>query len=103
MNSQDDLLESIAILKFALKRAGVPARDYLIAPMDMAVDGDDRLCPVELADGSWISFYFERGERKRLNTFQRAVDALDFFYWKLTRATKFSALRSEWENAVSGG
>ena len=102
MNSRDDLLESIAILKFALKRAGVPARDYLIALMDMPFDGNDQLCLVELADGSWISFYAERGARKRLSTFQRAADALDFFYWRLTRATKFSAFRTEWENAVGG-
>lgn len=102
MKSRDELLESIAVLKFALKRAGVPASDYLIALKDMPVDGDDQLCLIELADGSWISIYAERGARKRLNTFQRAADAMDFFYWRLTRATKFSTFRTEWENAEGG-
>lgn len=89
-------------MKYALNRAGISSRDYLIAPVGMPADGDDQLRLVELADESWICFYSERGVRKRLNTFQNAFDALDFFYWKLTRAPKFSSYRAEWERSTAG-
>ena len=59
-----------------LSNSRVPTSEYAINPVGFP---DEKLCIVELEDGTWQVFFSERGRKFDVMDFNSEADACDYF------------------------
>jgi hypothetical protein len=90
--------KGMALLKFALAKSNIyPEYTYSICLNEDDLRGDNTLVLRRVESNHWEVFHYERGEENLFATFYKITDAINFFYWMLTKATSANKFMDEFE------
>ena len=90
----------LSLLGYALERRGVSTSEYFIGNEGDERAQDEKLCLLKSATGNWFIIYIERGNVSQKVVHSSFRDAMQCFYWKLTRKDTPWDFREDWEKEV---